>query len=68
MNVRETALPGVRIVEPRVFRDDRGYFLETWSRAAYAAAGTRLLSIIESRHIGRWALARVRSVGHGCGS
>ena len=39
MNVVETALPGVVIVEPRVFRDDRGYFLETWNEAAYAAAG-----------------------------
>ena len=37
--VRETDLPGVLVVEPRVFRDDRGYFLETWRRDAYAAAG-----------------------------
>ena len=39
MNVVETDLPGVVIVEPRVFRDDRGYFLETWNEAAYGAAG-----------------------------
>lgn len=39
MNVIETDLPGVLILEPRVFRDDRGYFLETWNREAYAAAG-----------------------------
>ncbi len=39
MNVIETELPGVVIVEPRVFRDDRGYFLETWNGARYASAG-----------------------------
>lgn len=39
MNVIETRLPGVVIVEPRIFRDDRGYFLETWSRANYGTKG-----------------------------
>src|SRR4051812_37667782 len=39
MNVIPTRLPGVMIVEPRIFRDDRGYFLETWSRASYGAQG-----------------------------
>ena len=39
MKVTATRLPGVMIVEPRVFRDDRGYFLETWSTAAFEAAG-----------------------------
>ena len=35
MNVTETRLPGVVVIEPRIFRDDRGYFLETWSAAGY---------------------------------
>ena len=39
MHTLATNLPGVIIVEPRVFSDDRGYFLETWSRARYAQAG-----------------------------
>ena len=39
MKVVPTRLPGVVIVEPKVFRDDRGYFLQTWSRDAYAAEG-----------------------------
>ncbi|MCA1685411.1 MAG: dTDP-4-dehydrorhamnose 3,5-epimerase [Planctomycetia bacterium] len=39
MNVIETDLPGVVIIEPRVFRDPRGYFLETWNQARYGAAG-----------------------------
>jgi dTDP-4-dehydrorhamnose 3,5-epimerase len=39
MNVIQTQLPGVVIIESRVFRDDRGYFLETWSAAKYGPAG-----------------------------
>jgi len=39
MNVTSTALPGVLLIEPRVFRDDRGYFLETWSVAKHGPAG-----------------------------
>ena len=39
MKVTPTALPGVVLIESRIFRDDRGYFLETWSAAAHGAAG-----------------------------
>lgn len=39
MNVVETALPGVMLIEPRVFGDDRGFFLESWNAQAFAAAG-----------------------------
>ena len=41
MNVIETALPGVVVIEPRIFRDDRGYFLETWSAAGTARPACR---------------------------
>ena len=34
-----TALTGVIVVEPDVFRDERGFFLETFSRAKYARGG-----------------------------
>ena len=39
MKITETSLPGVLLIEPRVFRDDRGFFLETHSARAYAEAG-----------------------------
>jgi dTDP-4-dehydrorhamnose 3,5-epimerase len=39
VKVSETTLPGVLLVEPRVFADDRGCFTETFSAARYAAAG-----------------------------
>lgn len=39
MNVTELALPGVLRIEPVVFRDSRGFFLETYHADKYAAAG-----------------------------
>lgn len=36
MQIHTTDLPGVLIVEPKVFGDERGYFLETWSQSRYA--------------------------------
>ena len=39
MNIIETALPGVLIIEPKVFGDARGYFFESWNQATYEAAG-----------------------------
>ena len=42
MQVHPTALPGVLLIEPRVFGDSRGFFLETFHAARYAAAGLTL--------------------------
>lgn len=35
----ETRLPGLIIVEPQVFPDDRGFFMETYKRSDFARAG-----------------------------
>lgn len=32
MEVIETKIPGVVIIEPRIFKDDRGYFFESYSQ------------------------------------
>ena len=39
MKVRPTAIPDVVLVEPTVFGDARGYFMETWHEEKFAAAG-----------------------------
>jgi len=38
MEVSATPLPGVYRVDPRVFADQRGFFMETWQAARYAQA------------------------------
>ena len=49
MNVIETALPGVMLIEPKVFGDDRGFFLESWNAAAFAAAGLDI-AFVQDNH------------------
>ncbi len=39
MIVTATALPDVLLVEPKVFGDARGFFLESWNAKAFAEAG-----------------------------
>jgi dTDP-4-dehydrorhamnose 3,5-epimerase len=38
MNLLPTTLPGVMIVEPVVFADERGWFMESWNEARFNAA------------------------------
>lgn len=35
MNVIQTDIPGVVIIEPKVFGDERGYFFESWSQKEF---------------------------------
>lgn len=42
MQIEDTRLPGVKIITPRRFGDVRGFFSETWNRAALAAQGIAL--------------------------
>ena len=39
MKITTTQLPDVLIIEPRIFGDARGFFLESWNRKAFADRG-----------------------------
>jgi dTDP-4-dehydrorhamnose 3,5-epimerase len=39
VNFQPTDLPGVVVIEPTVFEDDRGFFMESFHRPKFAAAG-----------------------------
>jgi dTDP-4-dehydrorhamnose 3,5-epimerase len=39
MQIVPTSLPDVLVIEPRVFGDERGFFMETWNAACFAEAG-----------------------------
>lgn len=42
MKIVPTAIPDLLVIEPPVFGDDRGFFLESWNAEAFAAAGLDL--------------------------
>jgi dTDP-4-dehydrorhamnose 3,5-epimerase len=41
MRVERTQLPGLLLIEPKCFRDERGFFLESFQATRYRAAGIR---------------------------
>jgi dTDP-4-dehydrorhamnose 3,5-epimerase len=49
VQVTQTALPGVLLIEPRVFGDTRGFFLESWNRRSFAEAGLDL-DFVQDNH------------------
>lgn len=49
MNIIETAIAGPLIIEPRVFGDDRGFFMESWNAGSFAVAGLDL-QFVQDNH------------------
>ena len=49
MQVTETAIPDVLMIEPMVFGDSRGFFFESWNARAFAAAGIDA-SFVQDNH------------------
>lgn len=49
LDVATLAIPDVKLITPRVHRDERGFFLERYGHAAYAEAGIRN-SFIQDNH------------------
>lgn len=49
MNIIQTAIAEVLIIEPKVFGDHRGFFLESWNARAFAQAGLQL-SFVQDNH------------------
>lgn len=45
MEVIETRIPDVKLIKPRVFGDERGFFMETWNVRVFAEAGIRALFV-----------------------
>ncbi|MDR5903011.1 dTDP-4-dehydrorhamnose 3,5-epimerase [Halomonas icarae] len=39
MEVIATRIPDVKLIKPKVFGDERGFFMETWNARAFAEAG-----------------------------
>ena len=50
MNVIETILPGVLIIEPILFGDERGFFLETFSKERYLEQTGISVDFVQDNH------------------
>ncbi|NDY82442.1 dTDP-4-dehydrorhamnose 3,5-epimerase [Orrella sp. NBD-18] len=50
MKVTQTRFPDVLILEPRVFRDERGFFLESFNQKVFSAATGVDCSFVQDNH------------------
>lgn len=44
-NFIKTSIEGVTIIEPTVFGDQRGYFMETYNKGEFDAAGLNMVFV-----------------------
>ena len=50
MKVIETAIPGVLVIEPKVFGDARGFFYESWNARDFDAAVGKPTRFVQDNH------------------
>lgn len=61
MQIEHTALPGVVIITPRRFGDERGWFCETWNARAMAEAGLDV-AFVQDNHSMSAAVGTLRGL------
>ena len=61
MKVTETKLPGVLLLEPRRFGDERGFFAESWNRKTFLDLGLDI-DFVQDNHSVSAAVGTVRGL------
>ncbi len=67
MKVSRTTLPGMLVIEPDVFGDDRGYFLETWAQRRYTDIGVPEIFVQDNVSFSRRGILRGLHLQHPSG-
>ncbi|WP_411683439.1 dTDP-4-dehydrorhamnose 3,5-epimerase [Aeromonas caviae] len=50
MNIIDTKIPDVKIIEPQVFGDERGFFFESFNQLQFDAAIGRSVNFVQDNH------------------
>ncbi len=58
MNVIKTPIEGLLIIEPRVFHDARGYFVETYNEQRYREAGVDAMFVQDNQSCSTYGVVR----------
>lgn len=58
MNVISTPIEGLLIIEPQLFGDARGYFVETYNEARYTAAGVTARFVQDNQSMSSYGVVR----------
>lgn len=58
MNVIETAISGVYIIEPRIFKDERGYFFESFSQREFDGKIAKIRFVQDNESFSSYGVVR----------
>ena len=58
MTVTDTFIKDLKIIEPKVFGDQRGYFFETWNKSAFEAAGINFVPVQQNESSSTYGVVR----------
>lgn len=58
MKVIDTSIPEVKIIEPSVFGDERGYFMETWSQRVFDEKVAKRLFVQDNQSLSNKGVLR----------
>ena len=58
MKIIKTKIEGLLIIKPRVFEDDRGYFFESWNKAAFENAGLDISFVQDNQSLSSKGVVR----------
>ena len=58
MEVIKTPIEGVMLIKPKIYGDDRGYFVETWQQERYAEIGIDLPFVQDNHSMSRKGILR----------
>ena len=58
MEVIQTPIQGVLLIKPKIWGDSRGYFVETWQKERYEAAGIALDFVQDNHSKSRYGILR----------
>ncbi len=50
MNIIDTRIPDVKIIEPKVFGDERGFFFESFNQQQFETAIGRMVNFVQDNH------------------
>lgn len=58
MTVTDTFIKDLKVIEPKVFGDQRGYFFETWKKSDFEAAGINFVPVQQNESSSTYGVVR----------
>ena len=58
MEIVKTPIEGVLLIKPKIWGDERGYFVETWQQKRYSAAGINLPFVQDNQSKSSYGILR----------